>query len=125
MDVHKGSCLCNGVSFQVTGAMRPVVSCHCGQCRKTSGHYWAATQVDNDQLKFSCEETLEWYRSSGTAKRGFCSHCGSSLFWQMDGEGKTSIAAGSFDTTGLATSKHIYTSDKGDYYDIADGVPQS
>jgi len=121
---HPGSCLCGAITFDVKGDMRPVVACHCGQCRKTSGHFWAATQVDDAQLHLKSDDTLRWYRSSGTAKRAFCTACGSSLFWKMDGEDKVSIGAGSLETTGLETAKHIYTSDKGDYYEIADGLPQ-
>lgn len=123
--MHKGSCLCGGVTYEIVGTLRPVAACHCSQCRKTSGHFWAATQVDLDKLRLISEETLQWFRSSGTAKRGFCNHCGSSLFWEKDGEGKISIAAGSLDgPSGLDTSKHIFISDKGDYYEIADGLPQ-
>jgi hypothetical protein len=29
----QGSCLCGGVAFTVTGPLRPVVACHCTQCR--------------------------------------------------------------------------------------------
>lgn len=124
--MQKGSCLCGGVTFEITGEMRPVVACHCSQCRKSSGHFWAATQINDDQLNLTCDETLRWFRSSGTARRAFCDECGSSLFWKMDGEDCTSVAAGTLDgRTGLATAGHIYTSDKGDYYDIADGAPQS
>ena len=37
-----------------------------------------------------------------------------------------SITAGSLDSpTGLKLDRHIYVADKGDYYEIADGVPQS
>lgn len=122
--MQKGSCLCRGVTFEINGEMRPVVACHCGQCRKTSGHFWAATQVADNDLKLTCEETLQWYRSSGTARRGFCNHCGASLFWRMDGEEKTSIGAGCLDgDTGLTTAKHIYSADKGDYYALDDGTP--
>lgn len=33
--------------------------------------------------------------------------------------------AGTFDQpTGLAIGKHIFCADKGDYYEIEDGVPQ-
>ncbi len=121
---HKGSCLCGGVTFEIIGDLRPVVACHCGQCRKTSGHFWAATQVNDEDLRLTHDETLEWYQSSETAERGFCRRCGSSLFWRMEGEGRTSIGAGTLDATGLSISKHIYTSHKGDYYEITDGVPQ-
>ncbi len=122
LEKHEGSCLCGGVKFQTAGTLRPVVACHCGQCRKISGHFWAATQVSNDRLRLTCEETLGWYRSSGAARRGFCTHCGSSLFWCKDGTDTTSIAAGAFDHTGLSTAKHIYTKDKGDYYEIEAGA---
>ena len=122
--MHTGSCLCGGVQFEIKGKVRGVVACHCSQCRKSSGHFWAATQVDTDKLIFKSDETLSWFRSSGTARRAFCDHCGSTLFWQQDGEGKTSISAGAFDTGDLAISKHIYVKDKGDYYEIEPGVEQ-
>ena len=36
------------------------------------------------------------------------------------------IAMGAFDQpTGVRFAKHIFTADKGDYYDIADGAPQN
>jgi hypothetical protein len=37
-----------------------------------------------------------------------------------------SIVAGAFDIpTGLRSGDHIYTADKGDYYEICDGLPQT
>lgn len=99
--------------------MRPVVACHCSQCRKTSGHFWAATQVDDSDFNVVKDEGLVWYRSSDSARRGFCGRCGSSLFWQQDGEGRTSIGAGTLELpTGLTTDRHIFKSCQGDYYTI-------
>ena len=121
-----GSCLCGGVTFTMTGQMRPSVACHCTQCRKTSGHYWSATQVPATQFELTKDETLTWFASSAEAKRGFCNTCGASMFWihEADG-GAISIASGTIDNpTDLRTDKHIYVADKGDYYDIADGLPQ-
>ncbi|WP_442475962.1 GFA family protein [Roseovarius litorisediminis] len=40
----RGSCQCGAVRYEVAGPLRQVVGCHCSQCRKTSGHYVAATQ---------------------------------------------------------------------------------
>ncbi|MEM7520356.1 MAG: GFA family protein [Pseudomonadota bacterium] len=121
-----GSCLCGGVSFTLTGRLRESVSCHCIQCRKTSGHYVSATQVDADQLQLTAEKTLIWYRSSACAERGFCGACGSSLFWRHEADnGAVSVMSGTLDSpTGITTSKHIYVADKGDYYTLADGLPQ-
>jgi len=113
-----GSCLCGAVSFVINGELRPPVACHCSQCRKMSGHLFAATQVDDAALKMTSGETLTWFRSSENAERGFCNRCGSSLFWRMDGEGRTSVACGALDEpTGLSGLKDIFTSDHGDYYE--------
>ena len=123
---HKGSCYCGAVTYELAGPLRPSVACHCTQCRKTSGHYWSATQVPNERFKITKDDGLKWFRSSDTARRGFCSDCGSSLFWQHDGRDATSIGAGTLDgATGIGTSKHIYVADKGDYYELADDLPKA
>jgi hypothetical protein len=120
--MNKGSCLCGGVAFEITGPMRPVVGCHCSMCRKQSGHFGAFTACDNADLKLKSDSTLAWYRASDNAGRGFCKTCGSLLFWKGDGKTYTSIAAGSVDGgTGLKFAGHIYCADKGDYYEILDG----
>ncbi|MCG6858134.1 MAG: GFA family protein, partial [Salaquimonas sp.] len=49
-EVRRGSCLCGAISFAVTGPMRPVVACHCNQCRKQSGHFFAATDAPDDAV---------------------------------------------------------------------------
>ncbi len=123
--MHKGSCLCGAVQFELHGDLRPSVACHCSQCRKTSGHYWSATQVSNDKLVLTRDDGLKWFRSSETTRRGFCGQCGASLFWEVDGTGETSVGTGTLDgATGLQTERHIFVADKGDYYTIADGCPQ-
>ncbi len=123
--MHHGSCLCGSVRFEITGPMRPVVACHCSQCRRTSGHVWAATSVPDGALRLTRADGLRWYRSSDHARRGFCTICGASLFWKPDGEDRTAIAAGALDPpTGLRLDRHIFTADKGDYYDITDDLPR-
>ncbi len=58
-------------------------------------------------------------------RRGFCRQCGSSLFFDPEGASRVAIAMGSLDTpTGLSLARHIFIEEKGDYYDIADGVPK-
>ena len=58
-------------------------------------------------------------------RRGFCSTCGSFLFWEPIGRDTIAIAMGAFDRpTGTRLARHIFVADKGDYYDIADGLPQ-
>ena len=121
----KGSCLCGAVRFEVAGALAPPDACHCTQCRKSSGHCFASTDVRRDALTVSGEEHLTWYRSSEKVRRGFCSVCGSSLFWDPIERDWTAVAMGAFEApTGTRLGLHIFTADKGDYYDIADDVPQ-
>ncbi len=122
----KGSCLCGAVSFEVAGALPPPDACHCSQCRKQSGHYWASTDVPRDALAISGGDRLTWFRSSERVRRGFCAVCGSSLFWDPVGSDRIGIAMGAFDApTGTRLAIHIFTADKGDYYDIADGLPRN
>ena len=53
-----GSGLCRGVTFEITGPMRPVVRCHCTQCRKQSGHFGAFTACDYKDLSSKTKDTL-------------------------------------------------------------------
>ena len=121
----KGSCECQGVVFELIGELRDVVFCHCSQWRKTSGHYWAATQVSKGNLNLIKATSLSWYDSSDKARRGFCSVCGSSMFYERKGIDKISVSAGSLEIpTSLDRMRHIYVASKGDYYDISDDLPQ-
>ena len=123
--ITKGSCNCGGVSWEAKGEMRPITACHCSQCRKQSGLYYAATAVGNENLTIK-GDTLKWYHATADAKRGFCGNCGSALFWKRENGDVTSILAGSIDgPSGLEIAKHIFVTDKPDWYKITDGKPQS
>ncbi len=122
--IHHGSCLCGAVTFEADAPLRPVVDCHCTQCRKQSGHFWAATFARHRDFRLTRDEGLVWFRASPAANRGFCRHCGSFLFWQPEGEDRISIAGGAFDgPTGLEVGESWFNEDAGDYYDPAGGPP--
>jgi hypothetical protein len=122
-NTHSGGCLCGAVRYIVNGPLRDVVNCHCGQCRRTHGHFAAYSAAALDHFKLTNDGSLKWYQSSALARRGFCSVCGASLFWASQGDDYIAIAAGTLDQpTGLRTVAHIYVADAGDYYTIADGV---
>ena len=122
---HSGQCLCGAVRFTTTGPLRGVIFCHCSQCRRQSGHYYAATNVADRCLDILGEDRITWYAASPDARRGFCGTCGSALFWKHRELDYTSVLAGAFEEpSGLAGEAHIFVADKGDYYMIADGLPQ-
>ncbi|HET6159761.1 MAG TPA: GFA family protein [Dongiaceae bacterium] len=123
---HRGSCLCAGVAFKVRGKMRDIAWCHCGQCLRWHGHFGGYTASTWPNIELSGADKIAWYVSSDTARRGFCRECGASLFWEAAHRNYVSIAAGALDLpTGLVSARHIFTENKGDYYQIKDDVAQS
>jgi hypothetical protein len=124
--MHKGSCLCGAVRFEIAGDLKAPDACHCRQCRKHTGHYLASTDVPRSALTVHGSEHVAWYASSEKVRRGFCSRCGSTLFWDPVHRDWTGVAMGAFDTpTRTRLAIHIFVAEKGDYYDIADGLPQN
>lgn len=123
--ITKGSCNCGAIKWEATGELRGILACHCSQCRKQSGLYFAATNVADDRLKVQDNGSLTWYQSSPEAKRGFCGKCGSALFWKHSSDDFTSILVGSIDgEPGIEITEHIFVRDKPDWYEITDGKPQ-
>jgi hypothetical protein len=120
-----GGCYCGRVRYRARGVSRQVVECHCSQCRKQAGHRYAATGARTGDVEIEGASNITWYRASPDAERGFCSTCGSHLFWKPTARDYTGILAASFDEpSGLRVTKHIFVDSKGDYYDITDGLPQ-
>ena len=116
-----GSCMCGAIHYAIVGLLRPIIACHCVQCRKSSGHFVAATACPTSALTIE-GQTLQWFKSSETAERGFCGRCGSNLFWRRFGSDSTSVWAGSIDgPTGLKIERHIFSHAKGDYYEVPAG----
>jgi hypothetical protein len=107
--------------------LRDVHLCHCTECRRWAGHTWAATDALFEDVSFTEERGLRWIDSPDSvwdARRGFCAECGSSLFWQVPGADRVSIAAGCLDgPTGLETTEQIWVTSAGDYYELDERIP--
>ena len=122
--IYTGGCDCRAVRFKMTGPLRDVVNCHCGQCRRTHGHFAAYANALIANLKFTETRGLKWYASSDFAKRGFCGDCGGSIVWQANDSDQIGVSAGAIDgDTGLKTIAEIYVADAGDYYQLSPGLP--
>ncbi len=120
-----GSCECGAVTYAIEAELPDVTICHCGQCLRTSGHAWASVSVPAEALTLTKDQSLKWFTSSEIARRGFCTECGSSLFFERLGKNRIAIGVGTLaQPTGLKTGKHIFVADKGDYYDISCTAPQ-
>ncbi|MEL7211670.1 MAG: GFA family protein [Pseudomonadota bacterium] len=125
MSERKASCLCGAVEVFVTGDLPDAVACHCTICRKHTGHFEASVDLSRDKVRIVGADHLTWYDSSPKVRRGFCSICGSSLFFDPPHLDWIAVSLGAFDgPTDTRLAKHIFVADKGDYYEIADGLPQ-
>ncbi|MGR3541055.1 MAG: GFA family protein [Hasllibacter sp.] len=121
--MREGGCACGAVRYRAGGPMRPVIACHCESCRRTSGHFVAATSAPKGGVAVTGE--VRWWRASADARRGFCPICGSSLFWEGPGA-NLSIHAGTLDDgSGLSVAGHIFCAEKGAYYDIPADAPRA
>ena len=124
-ETRRGRCLCGAVSYRIEGDPGGVAYCHCSMCRRQTGHFYATISIKREQLTIDGEASVSWYASSDEARRGFCARCGSALFWKSTASNDIAVLAGSLDKpTGLQGEGHIFVADKGDYYEIADDLPQ-
>ena len=78
----KGSCLCGGVEFEVTGEFEPRSFCHCTSCKRLSGGAGTANaRARSDEIEIvKGRELLRTYTPEGGSAKTFCSVCGSNLF---------------------------------------------
>ena len=124
--MHKGSCQCGAIEFEVQGDLKDPVACHCDQCRQATSHYLVSCEVQKDDLKVRGEENISWYQSSEKVRRGFCLMCGSPLFFDAVQKDWIGVSAGAFEKpTNVKLVQHIFVAEKGDYYEITDGLPQN
>jgi catechol 2,3-dioxygenase-like lactoylglutathione lyase family enzyme len=85
----RGGCLCGNVQYALTPPTDFAAHCHCNTCRRASGAAFLTwTSVPNDRFELvRGGDFVSWYRSSETINWGFCSQCGTTLFYRADVEG--------------------------------------
>ena len=79
----KGQCVCGKVVFDVEILNTDVHVCHCAMCRKQSSGILMSIDIVPETLQFKAQQFLSIYDSSEWGERGFCNHCGTSLFWRL------------------------------------------
>lgn len=73
----RGSCLCGGVRYEISGPLRGVLNCHCSMCRKAHGAAFrtrASVQAADFRWVLG-EDLVTYYESSPGNHRGFCRSC--------------------------------------------------
>ena len=116
------SCLCGQATLEVTNDIKEVGVCHCSMCRRWGGGPLLAVHIGTD---VTIKGTISRYQSSDWANRGFCSHCGSHLFYQLNENQEYVVPAGLFaKDPGFTMTSQIYIDQKPPYYDFANETPR-
>lgn len=123
-----GGCLCGGVRFEVEPPTKWCAHCHCSLCRRAHGAgcvTWFGVARDQFRLD-DAGQLLAWYRSTPGARRGFCSRCGSTLFFEGErwpDERHIALAAmdGPIDREPQA---HVFFDSGAPWVHVADDLPR-
>lgn len=81
-----GTCLCGAVRFAVPMPALWVAHCHCTRCQRAHGAAfvtWVGT-TESEAVIDDPDAALRWHAAQGRGQRGFCSHCGSPMFFKAD-----------------------------------------
>ncbi len=126
--MHKGSCLCGAIEYEIAGELGPIVACHCSRCRKASGSAFnAMSPVAAANLRIvKGQEYVRDYRNAAGVSRLFCCTCGSQLFGKRDSMPETvRVRIGTLDTpVNSKISAHVFVGSKAGWDEILDGMPQ-
>lgn len=124
----KGTCLCQGVAFELDGAVTELLYCHCSMCRKSHGSAFRARgKVNAGQFHWlRGQELVRFYESSPGEHRGFCSTCGSNILTKFDRKPQEfGLALGVLDDDpGLRPTCHVFVGSKASWHEIRDDLPQ-
>jgi len=100
-----GSCLCGAVRFTAENVAPDVHACHCSKCLRWNGGPALAVSVGS--VRFEGGDNIQRYESSAWAERGFCTKCGSNLFFRLKEADHYLISMGAFDDSSrLRRSAH-------------------
>ena len=117
--VSRGQCLCGKVTVKANTVSTHVGVCHCGSCRNWTGGPLMTVDCGSD-VTFEGEDYIKAYNSSEWAERGFCSHCGSHLFYKLKANNHYIMLAGIFtELDGLVFDHQVFIDEKPDYYAFA------
>jgi len=112
----QGACLCGAVTISTSTLNQNVGACHCGMCRKWGGGPLLAVDC-GQEFKIEGKELVNVFSSSDWAERGFCSKCGTHLFYRLKEPSQYIVPVGIFDKVKNLNFDHqIFIDEKPDFY---------
>lgn len=126
--MYMGGCLCGSVRFQINGAIRNIVYCHCSQCRKAQGSAFATNGIvrAQDFKILSGEEALTGYESTPGQTKYFCKTCGSPIMSKAASKpDQIRIRLGTVESDiEERPMAHIFATSKANWEEITGDLPQ-
>lgn len=125
---YAGGCQCGYIRYEVVGAPKQIVACHCTDCQRQSGSAFGMTLVVNEAEFRLIRGELKTFVSksdTGRAKLGaFCPDCGTRIYHKPEWrKGMGSVKPGTLDDTrGLKPDVHLWTSSKQAWVVLPEGV---
>ena len=113
--------MCGAVALIARGVSEEASACHCAMCRRWSGGPFLAVGAEALEVLAGSPRTVQ---SSEWAERGFCSDCGSSLFFRLTAAGPhhgiTTVAYGALeDPSGIRVTTEWFHDRKPGGYALA------
>lgn len=108
MSTRTGRCMCGAVQFEaeVPGVYN---ACWCKMCQQWASGLFMGVQTQGFKLTAG-EAEFKTFKSSEWAERGFCSKCGSNIYYKADAQDHPNVALGTLDdTSGLERVFEFYT----------------
>jgi len=125
--MHRGSCLCGTVTYEIDGDIGPGYYCHCKRCRKASGSIMAANAlIDPASLRITsgAEDLRTYFAESTGLERRFCAHCGSPIVSYRPVTGRTAIRLGSLDSEPpRGPGAHIFVASRAAWENLDEDLP--
>jgi hypothetical protein len=124
----RGSCLCGGVKYRISGMLSHARNCHCSMCRKAHGAAFRSRASAN-VAEFEWvrgENLVTFYESSPGNHRGFCRVCGSPILTKFGPRPSYyGVPLGALDDDpGVRPELHVHVESKAPWFTITDDLPQ-
>ncbi|MCB1471527.1 MAG: GFA family protein [Rhodobiaceae bacterium] len=92
-----GGCQCGAVRYRIDGELTRAHICHCRMCQKAAGNYFMPLAGAPRGKVVVTRGVPSWFASSDIVRRGFCSACGTPLFFDATDTDRMLVTLGSLD----------------------------
>ena len=126
--MHRGSCLCESIQYEIESDLRAIVNCHCRFCSKAHGAAFTTllfAPFANLHILAGAELIARYRIEKQNAFRCFCRSCGTRLYNHAPDAGMISLVVATLKVDGgLRAVAHINTESKCSWHQINDTLPQ-